>query len=114
VEVELAFNPTPQEVPGKARWTRVDVSDSFIQVEIGPQEEYPDGVTLLVDGQTNSFFFRRGRTEGDTLAASATANNLYVVEWRDRGAGFQVLSMDRGSLPFSRNTTWSAIKTLFN
>jgi hypothetical protein len=111
VKINLTFNLPPQDVPGKPRWKTVTVGDTFLEIELGPTDEFEEGVTLLVDGQVQKFFFRRGRTEADTLEASATANDLYMVEWRDMGPSFGSLQFN--SRPLAQSTTWSGIKSLF-
>jgi hypothetical protein len=111
VKIKLTFGQTPQEVPGKARWTSINVVDTFLEFELGATVEYPDGVTLLVDGQVNKFYFRKGWTEGDTLAASATADNLYIVEWRDLGPNR--FGQNFASQPRSIQNTWGSIKAIF-
>jgi hypothetical protein len=114
VKIKLTFGPTPQEVPGRPRWTNINVVDTFLEVELGPTDEYPDGVTLLVDGQINRFYFRKGRTEGDTLATSATAENLYIAEWRDSGDSLPFRSVTSKSEPLNRSTSWGSIKSRFS
>jgi hypothetical protein len=113
VKINLTFNSVPQPVSGKPHWTYIDVGDTFIEVELGPTEEFVEGVTILVDGQVQRFFFRKGRTEADTLAVSPTAENIYIVEWWDRGAPVS-RQAGPGSRPLSVNSTWTSIKTLFN
>jgi hypothetical protein len=109
VKINLTINQQPQAVSGEPRWSKLVVDDAFLEVLLGGTEEFPDGITLQIDGQAHSFFFRRGRTEGDTLAASSTADNLYFVKWQDHGQ-FLVSSSDR---TLTRVTTWGGIKTLF-
>ena len=112
VKINLTFNATPQDVPGKPRWQTITVGDPFLEIEIGPTDEFEEGVTLLVDGQVQKFFFRRGRTEADTLEASPTADDLYMVEWRDMGHFFG--SIRSGSRPLALSTTWGGIKARFS
>jgi hypothetical protein len=87
-KIKLTYDKTPREVneSGREHWVYIDVGDTFLEVELGPTEEFEEGVTLLVDGQTNRFYFRKGRTEADTLAESATSQLYYITEWKDRGA----------------------------
>lgn len=113
VKINLTFNSVPQPVSGKPHWTYIDVGDTFIEVELGPTEEFEDGVTILVDGQVQRFIFRKGRTEADTLAVSPTAKNIYIVEWRDRGISFNPQA-GAGSRLLSEASTWTRIKVLFN
>ena len=109
VKIKLTFNSTPRPVPGKPRWVKIDVLDTFLEVTLRPSEEFEEGVTLLVDGQVNQFYFRRGRTEGDTLSTSSTAGLIYIVEWHDRGAPAASNSRALETLEF----TWSSLKSLF-
>jgi hypothetical protein len=113
VKIMLTFYPTPREVPGKVRWTNIDVVDTFLEVELLPTAEFEDGVTLLVDGQVNRFYFRKGRTEADTLATSSTAAKYYIVEWRDMGLPMGgIASQSHPAVIPTVIATWSRIKTL--
>lgn len=87
-KIKLTYNPTPLTVneSGREHWVYIDVADTFLEVELGPTEEFEDGVTLLVDGQVNRFYFRKGRTEADSLVESPTSQLYFITEWRDRGA----------------------------
>jgi hypothetical protein len=111
VSIDLTLGPVLSDVPGHPRWTRVDVNDTFLEVVLTPTDEFPDGFTLQIDGQVQSFWFRKGRAEDDTLSTSLTAENLYIVEWRDRGANSG--SLNSQSAPLSIQNTWGRIKTLF-
>jgi hypothetical protein len=111
LKVKLTFDGTPRSVPGKPGWTNIDVVDTFLEIELGSNDDFPDGVTLLLDGQVNRFYFRKGRTETDTLATSPTSSLYHVVEWRDLGSPSGALSGKAG--PTVTPWTWSHIKTLF-
>jgi hypothetical protein len=76
---------TAQENPGRPGTTFIDIADTFLEIELGPLVDFPEGATLLIDGQIQHVVFRRGKTDSDTLETSPTASRLYIVEWRDRG-----------------------------
>jgi hypothetical protein len=86
VKIALTFNPTPLYVPGKPGWLRLDVLDTFLEAEFPATDEFPQGLTLHVDGHVQQFYFRKGRSEEDTLVTSPTAEDYYIVEWHDKGA----------------------------
>lgn len=111
LKIKLTFDATPRSVPGRPGWTNIDVVDTFLEIELGPTNEFAEGVTLLLDGQVNRFYFRKGRTEADTLATSPTASLYHVVEWRDLGnpSGLLAAKAGQATIPL----TWSSLKTLF-
>lgn len=71
----------PSNEIGREDWTYYDILDVFLDVDLAPTTDNPDGVTYRVEDQRQRFYFRRGRTKpaapGDTL--------MYIVEWRDYG-----------------------------
>jgi hypothetical protein len=109
IRLTMQYSPTPLVVDGRVGWQLINVGDEFLEVELKPPSGYPEGITLVVDGQIQKFYFRKGRTEADTLASSATSSQYYIVEWRDLGV--QLAVSDR--LMSVRSTTWGGIKAGF-
>ena len=96
-----------------SRWTYIDVLDVFLDVDLAPTPEDPEGVTYRVEDQRQRFYFRTGITQADTLATSATASLYYMVGWIDYG--IESLSASGGNRPAAgQMTSWSGIKTLFD
>lgn len=91
---------------GKERWRRKTVTDVFLDVDIMPSGG--ELTTYRVEDQTQDFYFRQGRTPADTLESSPTADNWYLVEWRDRGP----FSSVGRELTAEESATWSRIKAI--
>lgn len=88
IQVEHKNMKDPVTVPqvGRETWTMVDVLESYLEVEMDPTPENPEGMTMLVEGSIQHFYFRRGFTAADTdTVASKTAKLYYLVEWVDMG-----------------------------
>jgi hypothetical protein len=87
IRIELTYIRESQPVNevGREHWELINVTDETLEVDLKPEVGQDEGVTLLVEGQIHKFYFRRGRTEADTAAASPTSKNYYIVEWRDQG-----------------------------
>jgi hypothetical protein len=107
-------SPVPSGESGRETWLRNHVADTFLEIEMEPDDQEPDGLTLLLDGHVQTFYFRMGKYPADTLATSETAARMYLVEWHDRGI---VRSPggnrgDEDALPVY-DMTWSAIKLFF-
>lgn len=69
---------------GRDKWRWIQVTDTFLEVD-QPPVGGGEVLTLRVDGDLQDFYFRQGRTPGDTLPDSETAKLWYLVEWRDQG-----------------------------
>lgn len=78
-------------------------------------------LSYIVEGDAQDFYFRRGRTPQDTLAASPTAQKWYLVEWRDLGdtaAPGVVAARAAGPAPVSPRPavaplTWGDLKAIY-
>jgi hypothetical protein len=94
IRIELHYQPTaiPVNELGKENWTKIDVLDTFLEVDQAPKPGEVEATTFRVDGQLQNFFFRKGRTPADTLPESPTSSLVYLVEWRDRGEGSNSVS----------------------
>ena len=114
IAVQLDFPPEfkADAQVGRSRWTYLDVLDVFLAVDLAPTSEVPEGVTLQVQDQRQRFYFRKGTTEADTLAASATASLYFLVLWEDYGSGSSSGSSS-SRLTASESNTWGSIKALF-
>lgn len=114
VELKWSHNAAkPATEPGRERWVYYDILDVFLDVDLAPTDDNPDGVTFRVEDQRQRFYFRKGKTEGDTLSTSATAQIYYLTEWRDYG----VEGLDgpsRAPAASGSSTSWSQVKTLFH
>jgi hypothetical protein len=117
----------PQAVTqaGRTNWTKIDVTNSFVEVIVNPNPEQPEGMTYRVQSSLQHFYFRKGRTAADTLASSPTSSRYYIVEWDDLGHG-DYSPKDRRPAsgagpadalsapgPAGENTTWGAIKNAY-
>jgi hypothetical protein len=106
----LEFDSTAVDVneAGREDWKSILVTDESLQVDKAPLPGESEGTTLLLEGQPQQFYFRKGRTPADTLTSSPTADQYFIVEWRDLGRPDAVLTK-AATVP----TTWSAIKSLY-
>lgn len=78
--------PVPVNEVGRETWTKVDVRNTFLEVEIDANPEQPEGLTMRVISSLQHFYFRKGRNAADTdTANSETAKLYYIVEWQDTG-----------------------------
>jgi hypothetical protein len=92
---------------GRERWRHKRVTEVFLDVDVQPTGG--ELTTYRVENQTQDFYFRQGRTPADTLESSPTADDWYLVEWRDRGTSS---TLTPGRLTASEATSWSGIKAL--
>ena len=91
---------------------RIRLTHSKLEVDLS------DGTTLLVQGDIEDMYFRRGRAEAGT-----DSTKWYLFEWRDiRGGGDSPGSRAAPgaesdarapAVPLVRPTTWGMIKNLF-
>ena len=82
IRIELTYgSDVPDNTIGHDKWRKIRVTDTFLEVDKVPQSG--EVITLRVDGDVQDFYFRKGRTPGDTLASSPTGKLWYLVEWRD-------------------------------
>ena len=114
IRVTLTFgSDVPVNVAGQERWRKIRVTDTFLEVDKVPLTG--EVITFRVDGDVQDFFVRKGRSPADTLAASPTAREWFLVEWRDLAR----LSVDAGhgiraTRPAANQAnTWSNIKSLY-
>lgn len=76
-------------------------------------------LSYIVEGNAQDFYFRRGRTPQDTLAASPTAQKWYLVEWRDLGdtaapaAGASASMSQMPPHPTVASLTWGSLKAIY-
>jgi hypothetical protein len=109
IRLMMQYSPTPLAVDGPAGWQLINVGDEFLEVELKATSGQTEGITLIVDGQIQKFYFRKGRTAADTLASSPTSARLYIVEWRDLGVQLAVSPRDAAV----QSTTWGRIKARY-
>lgn len=102
----------PVNEPGKEKWRRIRVTDTFLEVDRPP----PVGevITYRVDGDRQDFYFRKGRNPADTLATSPTAKEWFLVAWNDLGRlNGSAATSAAGPKPAVETTTWGSVKLLF-
>jgi hypothetical protein len=102
----------PVNEPGKEKWRRIRVTDTFLEADRQP----PVGevITYRVDGDTQDFYFRKGRSPADTLATSPTSKEWFLVAWDDLGRlNGSAAAAAAGPKPAVQNTTWGSVKLLF-
>jgi hypothetical protein len=110
IRLTMQYSPVPVSVAEHSNWSLINVGDEFLELELKATPGQTEGITLTVDGQIQKFFFRKGRTEADTLASSPTSDQYYIVEWRDLGV--QLAISDR--LLAIQATTWSNVKSIYS
>jgi hypothetical protein len=96
---------------GRESWLRGSVTDAALEVDLAPGEGEFEGTTLSIRGQKQTIYLRKGRSPGDTLAASDTAGRYYIVEWHDLGTPDEFAPAPPGDdlLP-TVPMTWSILK----
>jgi hypothetical protein len=82
IRISMTYSPTPLPVDelGRTTWQLINVGDEFLEVELKATPGQVEGITLVVDGQIQKFYFRRGKTPDDSLSSL-----FYITEWRDLG-----------------------------
>lgn len=103
----ILYSTQPQPDSTHHGWWLITVNDEYLEVELKPAPGETEGITLVVDGQINKFWFRKGRTAADTLATSATSQKYYIVEWQDLGA------LSKPGDFMTKGTSWTRVKTYF-
>jgi hypothetical protein len=104
----MQYSPTPITDPAKPDWELINIGDEFLEVELQATPGQTEGITIVVDGQIQKFYFRKGRTPADTLASSLTSSQYYIVEWRDLGVQLAV-----SDHLMAQPSTWSMVKTFY-
>ena len=108
----LEYDPVPEPVEdvGREDWLLIRVTDEKLEIDIRPLPGENEGTTILIEGQLQHFYFRKGKTEADTLASSPTSGKYYIVRWEDFGRrGFHGF----GGLTAIESVTWSRVKALY-
>jgi hypothetical protein len=107
----LEYDPAPEVVsePGREAWRLIRVPDQKLEVDQKPRPGEPEGITYVIHGQRHDFYFRKGRSPGDTLA-SPSSQLWFIVEWRDSGRPLEAQVPDPAAVA---TTTWSELKVLF-
>lgn len=102
----------PVNEPGKEKWRRIRITDTFLEVDkVPPTTEV---ITYRVDGDKQDFYFRKGRNPADTLAASPTAKEWFLVAWNDLGRlNGSAATSAAGPKPAVATATWGSVKLLF-
>ena len=130
IDLKYPFGDMQATGPERSTWRLKRITDVYLDVDFMPIGQ-PEPTTFRVEDQTQSFYFRRGRTAADTLSGSPTSGLWYLVEWRDHGTSgggaLQTTNSDvagtwsriKGiiSTPATsalESTTWSGIKALLN
>lgn len=108
VRITLTFGAdVPVTGAGRERWRKIRVTNTFLEVDIVPPEG--EVITYRVSGDVHDFYLRQGRSPGDTLTSSSTANEWFLVEWHDLAR----LAVNAAGPPRSavaQLSTWSGLK----
>lgn len=82
----MEYDPIPKVVNevGREAWRLIELTDEKLEVDKKPLPGEDEGTTLLVEGQKHKFYFRKGKTDADTLG-SASSLLWYLVRWEDLG-----------------------------
>jgi hypothetical protein len=110
IRITIQYSPTPTADAAHPGWNRIVAGDEFLELEIKAQPGETEGITLVVDGQVQRFYFRMGRSPADTLSTSPTSRLFYLVEWVDEGLS---LTKPLGAPEASEPSTWSRLKAMF-
>ena len=108
IELNYPTDDQPATGAGRESWRLRRVTDVYLDVDFAPAGQ-PE-TTFRVENQPQDFYFRQGRSAADTLASSPTADDWYLVEWRDHGTSRAVL--DRLPVLSKESSTWSSLKAL--
>lgn len=92
--------------PPREKWTKLFVSDVYLDVDFTPAGQDTNTITFRVENQVQQFYFRRGRTNPPSGPADTL---VYIVEWRDQGVSAGL----RAPRTLVTNATWSSIKARF-
>lgn len=87
IRIQLTFNRNAEDVNevGREHWKLIYITNELLEVDQKPQPGEEEGTTFLVEGQIQKFYFRRGKSEGDTLG-SPSSQDWFITEWRDQGS----------------------------
>ena len=108
IALEYPVGDEPVTGAGRERWRMKQVTDTYLSVDFAPVSQ--EVTTYQIRNQVQDFFFRQGKSAADTLMSSPTADDWYLVEWRDHGAEDEVrLSSVLAAVD---SVTWSGIKLL--
>jgi hypothetical protein len=82
----MEYDKVPEVVNevGREHWRLIKLTDEKLEVDKKPQPGEDEGTTLLVEGQPHHFYFRKGKTEADTLG-STSSQDWFIVRWEDLG-----------------------------
>lgn len=109
IRITLTYGPDMSvSEPGKEKWRLIRITDTFLEIDKVP----PTGevITLRVDGDTQDFYLRKGRSPADTLAASPTSREWFLVAWYDRARLNAAQRPSSSGITTEAATTWSGIK----
>jgi hypothetical protein len=85
IRLSLSYSPIPLNVneSGREHWVYIDVEDASFEITL-VTPSHPEGITHIVEAEDQRFYFRKGRTDGDTEASSPTSSLYFIVEWRNK------------------------------
>jgi hypothetical protein len=111
IRLQLTYDPVPVPVEelGREGWLRIIVTVEKFEIDRWPQPGEEEGTTILVEGQEIQFYFRKGKTEDDTLASSATSGKYFIVRWEDFGIPGATSIFSNATVP----ATWGRVKAMF-
>lgn len=108
IELNYPTDDQPATGTGRERWRLRRVTGVYLDVDFAPAGQ--EVTTFRVENQTQDFYFRQGRSAADTLASSPTADDWYLVEWRDHGT--EPAALRRSPVLSKQTSTWSSLKLL--
>ena len=98
----------PVSEPGREKWRFIRITDTFLEIDKVPATG--EVITFRVDGDVQDFYLRKGRSPADTLAASPTSREWFLVAWYDRARQYSAQWPSVSGTATEAVTTWSGIK----
>lgn len=109
IRIVLTYgSDVPVSEPGKEKWRFIRITDTFLEIDKVPATG--EVITFRVDGDRQDFYLRRGRNPADTLAASPTSKEWFLVAWYDRARQYSAQWPSVSGTATEAVTTWSGIK----
>jgi hypothetical protein len=120
VDIELSYtDAVPANEVDRETWLRSSVTDTHLELALAAGGSELEETTLIIDGQAQLLYLRKGKNPADTLATSATSDRLYIVEWHDQGTVEAAITLTPKSTAVEqepvpvRSLTWSGLKMYF-
>ena len=109
IRIVLTYgSDVPVSEPGREKWRFIRITDTFLEIDKVPATG--EVITFRVDGDVQDFYLRKGRSPADTLAASPTSREWFLVAWYDRARQYSAQWPSVSGTATEAVTTWSGIK----